>query len=226
MFPRIRTLDWTGRPAGSIHRDNVGAELAVGRFGNASDALAAGLSLLEQKQQVASLLQIASMAKTLATSFDFPIDLSVTDISELCFIILMEAARSAQEDLREAMATVQAINDAKSETRATMARVSGDIAANADQHGGKPPLQFSRDGLGSAKAYRRLFLVQPDPTSLGGVRRVPADPNHRSDLWLPRPAGRGVRRVDHDRSFRGVRSSLGKPQRCAEGGLSLRRTRP
>src|SRR5687767_2076780 len=39
------------------------------------------------------------------------------DVEAMCFLVLMQAAKSAQEDLKAIMAQVKAINDAKAETR-------------------------------------------------------------------------------------------------------------
>lgn len=43
------------------------------------------------------------------------------DIEALCFLVLMEAAKSAQEDLKAVMAHVKAINNAKASQRQSLA---------------------------------------------------------------------------------------------------------
>jgi uncharacterized protein YciI len=43
------------------------------------------------------------------------------DIEALCFLVLMEAAKSAQEDLKAVMAHVKAINNAKASQRESLA---------------------------------------------------------------------------------------------------------
>lgn len=62
-------------------------------------------------------LQHFAQAVTAAAVAVGPANLSELDIEALCFIVLMEAAKSAQEDLRAIMAEVKAINEAKQTQR-------------------------------------------------------------------------------------------------------------
>jgi len=62
------------------------------------------------------------------------------DIEALVFLVLMEAAKSAQEDLRAIMASVKAINDAKATYREMIEKVQAEIAAR----GGKKKTSRSK----------------------------------------------------------------------------------
>ena len=52
------------------------------------------------------------------------------DIEALCFLVLMEASKSAQEDLKAVMAGVKAINNAKAQQRQNLGRVDTLVAAS------------------------------------------------------------------------------------------------
>jgi len=98
-------------------------------------------------------------------------DLGGNDIEALAFLVLMQAAKSAQEDLKAVMARVKAINEAKSAVRDLMSSVSKDVATNAGQKNGEPPLDLS-EGMGSEKAYHRARLPVAEPTSDGTIPTV------------------------------------------------------
>ena len=141
-------------------------EIKAGRFENASDAICDGLRLLEQRDAVATSLRP-----------DFAVlgSMDGSDITALVCIVMMEAAKSAQEDLRAIMESVKLINAAKSAQRALISKIGYDIAENSGQRNGKPPLKFAARGVGSEKGYHRMPVPHPDPGSPGGLRRVPTD---------------------------------------------------
>ncbi len=96
------------------------------------------------------------------------------DIEALVFIVMMEAAQSAQQDLKDIMAEVKAMTSAKAKLRELINQINRDVAANVgcDDHARK--LDFSR-GLGSEQAYHRAPLPVLDPDAKGGVRLKPCD---------------------------------------------------
>jgi hypothetical protein len=55
--------------------------------------------------------------------------MSAADIEAIAFLVLMQAARSAQEDLKAIMAGVKAINDAKAKARGNLDKVKAEMAA-------------------------------------------------------------------------------------------------
>ncbi len=138
-------------------------QIKAGRFENASDAICDGLRLLEQRDHVAASL-----------SPDFAVLRSMdgSDIMTVAFIVMMEAAKSAREDLCAIMAGVKAINAAKSARRDLISKIGHDICENAGQRNGKPSLKFTSRGVGSEDAYHRMLMPHPDPESPGGLRRV------------------------------------------------------
>lgn len=144
----------------------IEAQIKIGRFENASGAICDGIRLLEQRGHVVANLQ---------SSFAPLGSMGDGDIMAMAFIVLMEAAKSAQEDLRAIMAGVKAINAAKRALRDLITQINNDAAENASQRNGKPPLKFGQRGVGSESGYHRMPVPHPDPESPGGVRRVMRD---------------------------------------------------
>ena len=103
-------------------------------------------------------------------------ELSGGDIEALAFIVMMEATKSAEEDLKEIMAHVKAINNAKQAQRQLMSKINRDISTNLGQQDCEPPLDFSK-GMGSERAYHRVLVHHPDPASPGSLKRIP------TNLW-------------------------------------------
>jgi hypothetical protein len=95
-----------------------------------------------------------------------------TDIAELAFVVLMEATRDADQDLREIMAGVQAVTNAKAQLRGLLARVQRDVAQNVGARDRQ--LTFAADGLGAEESYHHADLPVAD-TESGSVRAVPTD---------------------------------------------------
>jgi len=94
-----------------------------------------------------------------------------SDIMALAFIVMMEAAKSAREDLKAIMDGVKAINTAKHRMRELLSLMLRDLSANAGCEKSGRALDFSR-GLGSEQAYHRVPLPQLDPDANGGVRKL------------------------------------------------------
>jgi Arc/MetJ-type ribon-helix-helix transcriptional regulator len=97
------------------------------------------------------------------------------DIMAVAFVVLQEAAKSAQEDLKAIMAKVKSITAAKREMRCLIARVSRDLADNDDNCDPPKRLKFAANGLGGERAYHEAQLPVPDPAAAGGVRFVRCD---------------------------------------------------
>ena len=96
------------------------------------------------------------------------------DIESLAFLTLMEAAKSAQEDVRAVMASVKAINAAKKAMRELLGKITQDAAANASKRVSDGPLDFSR-GLGSEADYHKVLFPVADAQAKGGVSFVETD---------------------------------------------------
>ena len=56
-------------------------------------------------------------------------DLTTIDVEALCFLVLMEAARSSREDLKSIMDGVKAINKEKDGLRSVETKLAADIAS-------------------------------------------------------------------------------------------------
>jgi putative addiction module CopG family antidote len=144
----------------------VAREIKAGRFENTSDAICDGLRLLEKRDAV---------AMSFRSGFAVLGSIGGSDIMVLVLIVMMEAAKSAEEDLREILKSVKAINAAKSAQGDLIAKIGYDIAENAGQRDCKPPLKFAARGVGSETGYHRMPVPHPDPGSSNSVRRVPTN---------------------------------------------------
>ncbi len=96
------------------------------------------------------------------------------DVETQAFIVSMEAAKSAAEDLKSVMNEVKAINNAKAKMRELLNRINKDVASNAGQRGKKPSLDFS-GGMGSERAYHQVLVPFADTESDGGIILVSTD---------------------------------------------------
>ena len=132
----------------------VDEKVREGRYENASEVVREALRRFEVRDKVVSIGAGA-------------------DIESLAFLTLMEAAKSAQEDLRAVMTSVKAINAAKRAMRELLGKITQDAAANASKRV-DGPLDFSR-GLGSEAAYHKVPFPVADAQAKGGVSFVETD---------------------------------------------------
>jgi Arc/MetJ-type ribon-helix-helix transcriptional regulator len=96
------------------------------------------------------------------------------DIEAVAFIVLMQATNDMDKDLKAIMDEVKSMTAAKQKLREVIARVNADIATNAGQSDGKPPLDF-QTGMGNQKAYHEAQMPFADPESEGGVKIISID---------------------------------------------------
>ena len=96
------------------------------------------------------------------------------DIDALVFATLIDAAKSAQEDLRAIMEGVQRITAAKQRMRDLIQKVCEDIAANAgiEAH---DQISFAPNGLGGEDAYHHVPLPAHEPGCPGALAVVATD---------------------------------------------------
>ena len=146
-------------------REFVEGEIKAGRFKNTNEAICGGIRLLKQREDLAAKLRSSNMTDAA----------SGQDIEAIVFIVMMEAANSAQQDLMAIMAHVKAMTAAKAVLRSLMSKVNKDIADNAGQRDGRPSLRFDPCGVGSESGYHSMPVPYPDPGSPGGLRLVPTD---------------------------------------------------
>ena len=96
------------------------------------------------------------------------------DIEAIAFIVLMQAARSMDEDLKMIMARVKAATAAKARLRELISKVGRDVTKNAGatEKGGQ--LDFSA-GLGNEAAYHIVPMPVADVESSSGITLVETD---------------------------------------------------
>lgn len=91
------------------------------------------------------------------------------DVEAMAYVVMMEAAKSAQEDLKAIMAGVKAINAAKRHQRELLARINRDVVAATLAEAEGKEIEFPPQGCGRS-GYERAEIAVPDPEAPGGVR--------------------------------------------------------
>ena len=92
------------------------------------------------------------------------------DIETMAVVVMMEAAKSAREDLKAIMAGVAAVNAAKRHQRELLAKIHRDVVAAVVADAEGRDMEFSPLGLGEKSAYERVQLAVADPEAPGRVR--------------------------------------------------------
>jgi hypothetical protein len=107
------------------------------------------------------------------------------DVEALAFVTLMDATKSAEEDLKSIMAGVKAITNSKQKLRDLVDLVNRDVVANAGcLRAHREAIKFADHGLGGEAAYHHAELPVPDPDAPNGVRFVSCD-LHPGELTSP-----------------------------------------
>jgi Arc/MetJ-type ribon-helix-helix transcriptional regulator len=140
----------------------VDKQVRDGRYQQPSDVVSAALRQFRLIDRTGSS---AAAASAIGLSQD-------ADIEAVVLVVMMEATKSANQDLAAIMSEVKAMTAAKQELREVISKVIQDVVNNACQINGQPPLDLSK-GMGSAAAYQQMPLPFPDPSSPGGVRVCP-----------------------------------------------------
>jgi Arc/MetJ-type ribon-helix-helix transcriptional regulator len=140
----------------------VDEQVKVGRYLDGGEVVRQAVRLMEARSVIAGGIHLGAHDDG--------------DIMANAFSVMMEAAKSAREDLKSIMAGVKAINNAKQAVREVELKVKRDRAANWPCIHEDCVLDFSR-GMGSERAYHRTRLPHLDPDAPGGVRLV------ATDLW-------------------------------------------
>jgi putative addiction module CopG family antidote len=126
-----------------------------GSYKNADDVIGDALRLMEEKDRV----------------FDTLGSINGSDIEEVAFIVLMQAARDAEEDLKEMLNEMKSMNAAKRKLRELQKKIKCDIANSAGQTRPK----FDSNGMKSESAYHHAMIPVPDPCSESGVKLIETD---------------------------------------------------
>jgi len=149
-------VDVTLAPA---HEQFIDEHVRSGRFLDGSEVVRSALTRMESQVRLAGARD--QYAALTAGGGD-------GDIMAMAFIVMMEAAKSAREDLKAIMNQVKAINKAKAAMRELAGKIQRDAAANVGVSDARR-LDFSR-GLGSEQAYHAAPVPRLDPDAPGGIR--------------------------------------------------------
>lgn len=130
-------------------------KLKKGDYKNTAEVIGAALNLLDEKDR--AFKELGGLANS--------------DIEALVFIVMMEAAKSAAEDLKEITKEIQAKNAAKQKLRELQRKVKCDIASST----GQMRFEFGKNGMGSERAYHHVFIPVEDPCSESGIKLIETD---------------------------------------------------
>jgi Arc/MetJ-type ribon-helix-helix transcriptional regulator len=144
----------------------VASKLKTGRYKNESDVVREALQQMQRADGFLSDTGVSQAYRGFAS-------MAGADIEALAFLVLMDAAKSAEQDLQEIMNEVKAMTAAKGALRKLLSLVNRDVATNAGKSDGSK-LDFSR-GMGSEAAYHKAPVPYPDCEAKGLVKFVPTD---------------------------------------------------
>jgi putative addiction module CopG family antidote len=146
-------------------KEFVEQKVRDGLYEDPSDVVRHALRTLQERER---LLPITRFPET-------------QDIDALVILVLMNATKDMDEDLKMIMAEVKAMTAAKAKLRELITRVNRDVANNAGQRESKRPLTFTSGGMGSERAYHNAQTPFPDPNAESGVKLVQSD-LHRAKI--------------------------------------------
>jgi len=92
------------------------------------------------------------------------------DVEATMFVVMMEAAKSPQEDLKAIMSGVKAINAAKRPQRELIAKINRDVVAAMVAEAERTEIEFSPQGLERTAGDERIKTAIPDPEAPERVR--------------------------------------------------------
>ena len=136
------------------------AEVKSGRFADPAAVATAALQRMQRAQAGIAYGDLGALADG--------------DIMALAFIVMMEAAKSAREDLKSIMDGVKAIDAAKGALHTLMTKINRDVAANSCRGAEVRALDLTR-GLGGERAYHKAEVPCLDPDAPGDVRIATVD---------------------------------------------------
>ena len=145
----------------------VDQKVSSGRYKSSSEVVHEALRLIERKDRLA-LAGLPDLTRQGSLGG------SDGDIEAIAFIVMMQATKDMDEDLKMIMAEVKSMTASKQTLRALISQVNKDVAANAGQQPGERGLDFTL-GLGSERAYHRVPMPVADPEADCGVRLVTTD---------------------------------------------------
>ncbi len=144
----------------------------IGDDGSGSMALAMYLSMAITEAAVAAPL--TQQAREAFPAYRLLGASAEGDVMAVAFLVLMEASKSAHEDLTTIMAGVKAINAAREVLRELKCKIDCDVSTNIRRAEQRLDLDLS-NGLGNERAYHHVSIPHLDAEAPGGFRLVEAD---------------------------------------------------
>lgn len=149
-------------------KDFINKQVEQGLYEDASDFIREAIRKFYQFDLSVGDFQKRSETGLSDSNWSVLGDLNGGDIEAIAFIVLQQAAKSAEEDLKAIMAHIKAINQAKAALHNAMDNIGKDIAANDGQKKKHPPLDFSQ-GMGNEAAYHHALMPVVNKDSKGEV---------------------------------------------------------
>jgi len=143
----------------------VETKTAGGRYADASEVVRDALRLMAARDRLEGTSALGPMAESgpIEASLDF-----------LIAQVMRLLAADSEEDLKQMLAHLKALQAAKQALRDLIQRMKRDRLANELRREYDARLDFSQ-GLGSERAYHRVRLPVLDPDAAGGLRWLAAD---------------------------------------------------
>jgi len=136
----------------------VEQKVKSGSYKNADEVISAALTLLKEKDQVVVNWAVLG-------------DFEGSDVEALVTIVMMQATRDTNEDLKEIMNEMKSMNTAKQKLREFHRKIKCDIANST----GQTRLTFGPNGMGSERAYHHVLMPVVDPCEESGVKFIETD---------------------------------------------------
>ena len=134
--------------------------------------LAAEIEAIVNRTVRTALGELMQSSTRTSTGVTYPVlgDMADQDIMAIAYIVMMEAMKSAQEDLKAIMAHVKAINATKAALRCLVSKVGRDLVANDPHVASRPSWHLWtrwRSWIGAAlRLPLSITLAQRQPLRL------------------------------------------------------------
>ena len=156
------------------HEKFINKKVKDGLYENASDVVLDAIRQFEQRDHIIDDLKKRLNDLSLIFASYENMGLGEGDIGSLAFIVLMQATKDMDKDLKMIMDEVKSMTAAKSKLRELISKVKKDVSANASQKDEQSPLDFS-NGMGSEEAYHQAQIPIADTESKEGVQFIITD---------------------------------------------------
>ena len=142
-------------------KDYINKKVEQGLYEDASDFVRDAIRKFEKSDPSFRDYQKRADTGVSEPSWSVLGDPNGVDIVGLAFIVLQQAAKSAQDDIKTIMEGIKRINQAKDALRNLSEIMGKDIAANSGKKKKHPPFDFSQ-GMGNEDAYHHTLMPVRD----------------------------------------------------------------